>query len=178
MIFFPIIFKPQYTTSNNGFYEYTLPEKLLVSGTFYVGWKQSSAQRLNIGFDKNINTQDKIFYKTSTLWSNTGFQGSLMMRPVFCSDKDYVMGLLSKQEANRFDITVFPNPTNESITIATDVLFKGSVELISLQGQLLYHDSFNSKGVIDVSDFPNGIYLVRLTHENGSVQTSKFSVLK
>ena len=57
----PITYIPEYNIGVNGFYEYVLPEKVSVSGTYYIGLKQSSANRLNIGFDKNINNNDKIF---------------------------------------------------------------------------------------------------------------------
>lgn len=175
--FFPIIYKPQYVLTNNGFYEYVLPEKLLVSGTFYVGWKQSSAQRLNIGFDKNINNQDKIFYKTSSNWANTGFQGSLMMRPVFSSDKDYVVGLLEAQKIEEFELNVFPNPSKDQLTVSTNKLVKGTLQIIDLQGQIMYIESINDTKTIDVSNFASGLYIVRVIHENGTIQTSKFSVV-
>ena len=60
----PTSYLPKYKYGVNGYYEYVLPETVALSGTFYIGWKQSSADRLNIGFDKNINNQDKIFYDT------------------------------------------------------------------------------------------------------------------
>jgi hypothetical protein len=176
--FFPIIFKPEYVLTNNGFFEYVLPEKLLISGTFYVGWKQSSSQRLNIGFDKNINNQDKIFFKTSANWANTSFEGSLMMRPVFSSDKDYVVGLLNAQKVEEFEVNIFPNPSKDQLTITTNKLVRGTFQILDLQGQIVYIDQINETETIDVSNFANGLYIVRVIHENGTVQTTKFSVLK
>jgi hypothetical protein len=176
--FFPIIFKPEYVLTNNGFFEYLLPEKLLISGTFYVGWKQSSAQRLNIGFDKNINNQDKIFFKTSSNWANTGFEGSLMMRPIFSSDKDYVVGLLDAQKVEEFEVNVFPNPSKDQLTITTNKLVKGYFQILDLQGQIVYTNQIDETEIIDVSNFANGLYIVRVIHENGTVRTTKFSILK
>jgi hypothetical protein len=176
--FFPIIFKPEYVLSNNGFYEYVLPEKLIVNGTFYVGWKQSSAQRLNIGFDKNINNQDKIFYKTSSTWSNTSFEGSLMMRPVFSSDKDYVMSLTNLQESPLFEASVYPNPASDVLNIVATQLTKGTVQIINLQGQLLFTEEMESEKLLDISMLPNGIYFARVNDTNGFHQTTKFTVLK
>ena len=72
----PILFTPQYNVGVNGFVEYILPEKVFVSGTYYIGWKQSTADRLNIGFDKNMVSNSNIFYKTSSSWNTSGLEGS------------------------------------------------------------------------------------------------------
>ena len=89
---------------------------MAVSGTYYVGWKQTTANRLNIGFDKNINNQDKIFYNLGSGWNNTGFEGSLMMRPVFVSDMDAVFAGLSPI-IDQSDFSLYPNPAQDQLII-------------------------------------------------------------
>ena len=86
--------------------------KVAVSGTFYVGWRQIDPQRLNIGFDRNINTQDKIFFSTDlgTTWQNGTFPGSLMIRPVFSSKMDYSLDT-DDITADDIELEVYPNPT-------------------------------------------------------------------
>src|SRR5664280_2476076 len=37
----------------NGFYNYTIPEGVVVNGTFYIGWRQRSETFLNAGYDVN-----------------------------------------------------------------------------------------------------------------------------
>ncbi len=165
----PTLYTPEYNIGNNGFYEYVLPEKVAVSGTYYVGWKQSSADRLNIGFDKNINNQDKIFYKTSSNWSNTGFEGSLMMRPVFVSDKDL---FLSRPEVEAWQpqLTVYPNPASTSFRIGGDVNDIAHVQLIDLQGRVLL-DETNPYTEFSTVNLPNGIYLLKIySSDNQSIQ--------
>jgi len=56
--------RPTYEDSLNKFHTYIIDETLIISGTFYVGWKQISPgeEFLNVGFDKNRNAQDKIFF--------------------------------------------------------------------------------------------------------------------
>ena len=55
---------PQYEDSIGKFTTYYLKDtmKLEITGTFYVGWRQIDADRLNIGLDMNNDNSDKIFY--------------------------------------------------------------------------------------------------------------------
>lgn len=170
----PTLYYPEYNIGNNGFFEYVLPEKVAVSGTYYVGWKQSSADRLNIGFDMNTNNQDRIFYKTSTNWANTGFEGSLMMRPVFISDKDI---LLSVVEAEVWEplLTVYPNPTNNAFRLAGDLNEIERFELIDLQGRILMTE-FNVHGEFSTSHLPNGIYLLKAYSADNQLTQKKIIV--
>lgn len=163
------LYKPKYEGGNNGFVEYVLPDKVAVSGTYFVGWKQTSADRLNIGFDMNINNQDKIFYKTSSSWSNTGFQGSLMMRPVFVTDMDLFLSVEEREAWNPI-INVYPNPANTTFNIGGDIEQVERIELYDLQGRVLISENLNYQS-FSTQDFPNGIYLLKLySTDNQSVQ--------
>jgi hypothetical protein len=174
--FVPYYFKPEYNIGNNGFFEYQLPDKLLVSGTFYVGWKQVSANRLNLGMDMNNNQQDKIYYKTGSSWLTTSFQGALMMRPVFASGKDYVLNLLQAQETKTFEVTVFPNPANTYVQIHVNELFNGSVEVFDLLGKKIQEQTFAQSTTLDTQSFEKGIYLLKVTHQHGATQVVKLIV--
>jgi hypothetical protein len=174
--FVPFYFKPEYNLGNNGFYEYVLPQKLLVSGTFYVGWKQVSANRLNLGMDLNNNQQDKIYYKTGSSWLNTSFQGSLMMRPVFASGKDYLMNLLHHQQPETFEAHVYPNPAIDYVEVRVNELFTGTVEVFDVMGKKIHEHSFSSATTIDTQAFDKGLYLLKITHQNGAVQVVKVMV--
>jgi hypothetical protein len=67
--------QPQYGNSRNAFVTYYLKDtmKLAVGQTFYVGWRQFDADRLNIGLDRNIDNKDKTFYRLNNgfNWSNS-----------------------------------------------------------------------------------------------------------
>lgn len=165
----PTLYYPSYSAGNNGFVEYVLPKKIAVSGTYYIGWKQSGADRLNIGFDKNINNQDRIFYKTSSNWSNTIYEGSLMMRPVFVSDKDLFLSVEEDKVWNP-SINVYPNPANTLFNIGGDVAEIERIELYDLQGRVLISE-FMTQQTFSVQDLPNGVYLLRLyAIDNQSIQ--------
>ena len=157
----------------NGFYEYYLPEPVAVSGTYYIGWKQTSPNKLNIGFDKNINNQDKIFYDLGSGWNNTGFEGSLMMRPVFVSAMDSIIAGISTPNISKWSI--YPNPASFQFTI--DLLDeRGKYYVHDLNGRLISQDFIYGSAFVDVSQFTNGVYIVSVEHENGSFSRDKIVI--
>ena len=170
----PITFVPEYNLGVNGFYEYYLPEPIAVSGTYYVGWKQTSANKLNIGFDKNINHQDKIFYDLGSGWANTGFEGSLMLRPVFVSDMDPIF---ATDESYDFfpELKVFPNPSSFQLSI--DLMGEiGRYFIHDLNGRLIDANELYESTVIDVSYWSNGVYLLSVEYENGLISREKIVI--
>lgn len=169
----PELYYPEYNLGIDGFFEYVLPENVAVSGTYYVGWKQSSAtDRLNIGFDHNIDNGDKIFYKTSSNWTNTSFSGSLMMRPVFVSDRDYI---LSQREIEiEPTISLYPNPANDVIYISSEVDLL-AVTIIDLQGRIVYQSSIPNNQ-ISTSQLPEGVYLASVKTSDNQVIQKKFII--
>ena len=169
----PVTYIPEYNLGVDGFYEYMLPEKVAVSGTYYVGWKQSTANRLNIGFDKNINNQDKIFYNLGTGWNNTGFEGSLMMRPVFVSDMDAVFAGVTAIDQSEF--SMYPNPAQTQLYI--DISDQNAdFSIYDLNGRLIENGTIRYNHTLDVSYFNNGVYLILLNFENGSIGREKIVI--
>lgn len=169
----PITYIPEYNIGVNGFYEYVLPEKVSVSGTYYIGLKQSSANRLNIGFDKNINNNDKIFYNLGSGWNNTGFEGSLMMRPVFISDMDAVFA--SVEPHKKFNFSFYPNPVKGILNIevfSSDAKYS----IYDYSGRLIIQGNINNKKQVDISSYNNGLYILSLISNEGDVSYSKFIV--
>ena len=169
----PVTYIPEYNLGVDGFYEYVLPEKVAVSGTYYVGWKQSTANRLNIGFDKNINNQDKIFYNLGTGWNNTGFEGSLMMRPVFVSDMDAVFAGVTAIDQSEFSL--YPNPAQDQLYI--DIADQtADYTIYDLNGRLIEKGNIRYYQSLDVSYYNNGVYLILLNFENGSIGREKIVI--
>jgi photosystem II stability/assembly factor-like uncharacterized protein len=69
-------------------------------------------------------------------------------------------------------LKIYPNPANDNITIETPTL--GSISILNINGQQLHQQEITEPNTtIDVSNFPNGVYLVKLIGEKG-VQVGKF----
>src|SRR6185369_6106138 len=74
---------------------------------FFVGWKQNTTAAIGVGFDKNSDSGDKIFYNIFGTWvQSTDLHDSLMIRPVF-GNKDLEIHTGVEEEKPVF---AYPNP--------------------------------------------------------------------
>lgn len=175
--------KPFYEDSLNKFYTYRIDDTTLVlNGTFYAGWKQLTADNLNIGFDMNSDKHNKIFYNTGNGWFNSSYPGALMIRPVLGKTLPLVTGI-EETAANAGEINVFPNPSNgENIFIVfppsmDPVKSEFTVQLFDLRGSLLYSLPYSKS--INVSSLQNGIYLLCVnTKDNSNGYITKLIIVK
>ncbi len=169
---------PQYVRENNGFYEYPLDAKLLVNGTFYVGMRQLDPDRLNVGFDLNTNARSAIYYNTSGTWLNTGFEGALMIRPVFAYPGDYVVSV-DEPEAVMPHFEAYPNPSAGTVHIRIDDPFSAhyTVRVYDLSGRLVHQGPYTGT-TIDLSAMQQGIYLLELSDEQRQVRGVKKLIIQ
>ncbi|MFA4851432.1 MAG: T9SS type A sorting domain-containing protein [Bacteroidales bacterium] len=176
-------YKPFYEDSLNKFHTYRIDDTTLVlNGTFYVGWKQVTADNLNIGFDMNSDKHDKIFYNTGNGWFNSMYQGALMIRPVVGKTLPITTGV-EETIANAEKIKVYPNPSNgENIFIVLppsmdQVKSELTVQLFDLRGSLLHTLPYSKS--INVSGLQNGIYLLCVnTKDNSNWYITKLIIVK
>lgn len=163
---------PRYNLGTNGFYEYPLDSNFyLNAGKYYIGIVQVTADRINFGFDRNINKSSKLFYKTSGAWNTSGFEGNIMVRPSFVFQRDY---LTRQKEIEIKTTTIFPNPTNSTINFSSDInLYNYTLHIIDLSGKVIYHGKARNR--FDVSNYQSGIYFVKLVHnDTRKIKVAKF----
>jgi hypothetical protein len=153
---------------------YLLDSAVFVNGSFFVGISQTSSTSLNIGFDRNIDTHEEIYYNIGLEWVqlSESVNGSLMLRPVFTSDRDDIIMGIQKMNLS-FTTLVYPNPANESITIKSEVPQNIFFEISGMDGRIITQDQFYHQIELNTSDFAEGIYIIRLHSENGTVNTEK-----
>ncbi|MDQ3192687.1 MAG: T9SS type A sorting domain-containing protein [Bacteroidota bacterium] len=149
----------------NGFNEYVLSSPLVVSDIIYVGWVQVNSTELNIGFDKNNNKNDKIFYNLNGSWANTLFSGSLLMRPVFGPSKDPAVGIqepeIVTKEENK--IKIYPNPAKNQLFIEGIVdHYNTIINMYDIYGKKVFVQNNQEFQSIDVSGFSDGIYIIKI----------------
>ncbi len=169
---------PSYNqTGHNKFTRYYLPTPLSVSAgaTFYIGFKQNTDQLVNVGFDKSINNQTKIFVKTSGAWQTSTIAGTLMMRPVFGSAADF-LGVDDIRENNK-SFSIYPNPANDKLFIKTNVVNSDNIffMIMDLSGRTVLENNSSIPESIDVSALSNGIYFIKIISDT-SVSTHKFII--
>ena len=159
-LFFPR--QPVYTSNRSIFNTYYLKDtlRLPVSGTFYVGWRQFDPERLGVGLDMNIVNNDHTFYSVDfgASWSSSSIEGSVMIRPVFSTSYNAVLGI-SEKEKEQVDVTVYPNPTGGMVNVKINTGTFNGLNIYNLQGRLVTSSTQTS---VDLSEFPSGVYFLKL----------------
>ncbi len=161
---------PEYENEINKFHQYVFDKPVLIDGDFFIGWTQTTEDKLNIGFDYNTINNDKVFYNISGEWIPSEEKGSLMIHPIFGSIQSSV------PEIKRKKLQIFPNPATDFIKIDFDRNSQNnySIEIYNIQGtRVLYQTNFN-KNTLNIQNLKKGIYLVRLNDNNAKIYSSKF----
>jgi hypothetical protein len=78
------------------------------------------------------------------------------------------------------DISVFPNPTDGKIQIIATKSGISHIEVLDPRGQIIYNAKYNSQqnAEIDLSKYPTGIYILKLTDSQNSVSIRKIILNK
>lgn len=79
---------------------------------------------------------------------------------------------------NNLEISIYPNPTNDLLNISFSKLYTENIqlELFSIEGKLLNSIEISQDSndfQFDLSDFPQGIYLCKISTRNGESLTSE-----
>ena len=145
-------------------------------GTYYIGLQQTTNKALNIGFDKNTNHKDALYYDIGNGWVQSAIPGSLMINPVMGCTYPAPVGINENQKADL--IKIFPNPAQDKITISYpgNQLENVTVEILSALGQVVYTSSIISNEQIDISNIANGLYFIHLKGNNLNLPTGQASV--
>lgn len=155
----------------NQFIRYPLDAPLyLAPGNYYVGFTQNTNQFLNVGVDKNTNSQTKIFYNVTGVWNTSPFVGSLMLHPVFGHYYEFTgIGEASLKPAS--EMVVYPNPANDFLYIKSTES-KLTYSIIDVLGKIINEQTLYTDA-IDISALKNGIYFIRIS-DGTSISTHKF----
>lgn len=165
-----------YPEERTEFVSYPLDISLeLTAGTYYVGWRQTTNDRLNVGFDRNTNSGEKIFFNIDgNEWiQNTDFEGSLLLRPVF--GEDIVSSLEDK--VVDFEVTIYPNPTQDKFYLEGRNL--KSVQIYDLQGKKLFEQSLEiteNKHLLNVQNLSKGIKVVKVFNTQNQVVSTQLVI--
>ncbi len=153
---------PIYGTTQNMFIKYYFTDtvKIAVPTKFFVGWRQIDQQRLNLGLDKNIDHSDKIKFSVDGggSWMSSPFPGSAMMRPIFSTALDPILGLSKPNQVQTF--TCYPNPAMDEIQFQSEANLMGEEKFISdASGRLI---TSSTEAVISLIGFHSGMYFVSI----------------
>lgn len=165
------VFYPRSPISGYGenyFQSYYLVDtmRLPVPERFYVGWRQLDPQRLNAGLDRNTNSSGEIFYSVDggNSWLTSPFSGSAMIRPIFSTRLNNVLGIEEKLNDDRF--YVYPNPASEilHVNVVNSEKFEGTI--LNIFGKVVKQTS-NTE--IEIRDLAPGTYFLSSPYFKGKV---------
>lgn len=167
---------PEYAqTGYDKFTHYYLnPPLYLPAGTFYVGFTQKTNQFLNVGVDRNINTQTSIFYNVAGPWNSSPFPGSLMIHPVF-GVADFYLGVEKPIVANqKNEFVIYPNPASDELFISnSNPSAEITYSVMDVSGRTVLDGKIVAYNAVNIATLAEGVYFIRLIESN-SVATIKF----
>ena len=147
----------------NSFARFTVPT-LTVSDTIYIGYEQLTDNRLAVGFDRNTNSFDKVFFNVNGVWlQDSTLSGSLMLRPVF--QERTVTSVPGSPGSTLPTIGLYPNPSSGLVTVTGNY---DVAQVFDLYGRQMGTYS-NGKNVLDLQHLTNGMYIVRFSYRNATV---------
>lgn len=79
--------------------------------------------------------------------------------------------LVSIVEVKKNNLTIYPNPTNGIITIENKN--SANFNLFNSVGKMVVNGTMNEKASVDLSKFDDGLYILKIINENGSISSKK-----
>ncbi len=127
-----------------------------------------------IGFvEGNGNSIETIHYQFLDDDYNIGKNYYRLKQIDYDSDFEYSSVIVVNVE-NEISFKIYPNPIQERLTIQGDLLLNSQIQLINDSGQIIYHSAnVNQQIELDLSDYPNGIYFIRIVNEGKTLLTKK-----
>jgi len=177
--------KPTYSDSLNQFVAYKLTKPVFIGRrtTFYVGWQQTNDDFVNIGFDRNNNHQDKVFFNLTNLWQSSIYEGSPMIRPIFSPPSRFpenpVLPPETTTSGNISGVVLAPNPSADYVRMIweedIDNTTARRIEIYDTSGRLIRVEN-NQSNIINVSNLQVGTYIVRIFSGNKVKEVKKIIV--
>lgn len=144
----------------------------LEAGDFFIGYEQTTPGELPIGFDRNTDSSDEIFYSVNGVeWlNNFPLEGSLMLRPYFDRYTELPTGI---EEHHFPPVAIYPNPARHKLWIASEAL---ALQLLDAQGRPVLQQKAQLRTEIDIKHLPAGIYLLQLQYREG-IQSKRIIIV-
>jgi len=148
--------KPEFAGGINNYYTYPLSTPIKVSGTFYVGWEQTTDEVLNLGFDRNTDRSSSFFYNTDGTWYNSLYAGTPMIRIVVGDTVQQHVGI----DETADESLIYPNPCSQcGVVNFTDSDLK-EVTVFDATGKIILHDWFSDN--MPVHEIKPGLYTMMI----------------
>jgi hypothetical protein len=134
------------------------------SGAFSYGISQVSEQYYEIQASFNATGVTPGIYHVSLTATDNG-------TPVGVTTKNFVFEVIYENSANigefnKSEIKIYPNPTNDFVSIQVPNNFENNqVEILDLSGKILFSKTLSESAVLDLSLLSAGTYFIRIIQD-------------
>ena len=172
--------RPEFEDSINMYYTYLLNDTtIIVNGPIYIGWQQTTDDNLNVGYDRNTNSKQNLYYNVDGTWYNSSFDGSLMMRPLIGKAWQEAFSTIIESTSSEINFEIYPNPVSQQeIHIGIPQKYAGklskenlSIEIFDCVGKIVLKAPYAES--INISELKSGMYFIRLTGKDVPVIRAK-----
>ena len=148
---------------------YTSPINVCGDFTYNVYWgpEEGSEEQLVLGYEAltatqaEYNTTDNMRYNVTAIWDGRETE---LSNTVYLGPSVDVEENVSQEHA----LTVYPNPVSDQLTLQGEGI--QYVSLITIAGACVYESAVRNDEVkIDMTNLPQGLYFLRVQHENEMV---------
>ena len=154
----------------NEFKDYELERPVALEGLVYIGLEQDGADYLNLGFDRNYNHSDRLYYRIGSEWQRASAAGSIMFRPCFVPYE--TLGIVSVVREER-ELTVFPNPARDRFRL-NGVERGDEVTVFDARGVEMQNVRAEGEMTeVECGVWAQGVYYVVVTAADGRRQGAK-----
>lgn len=171
----PTRMQPEFDGLNH-FHRYMLSTPQTISDTVFVGFEQLNADFINLGFDRNNDAREFLYYRTGNEWMQSILSGAVMMRPVLRDPT--LVGIAEEPGApSRPHYTVFPNPTRGMLHILHEdgQTRPSTITLFDIHGRQILQQDFSPS--LNVDTLPAGIYILQIEDNQTHQQTKQKIVI-
>jgi len=128
---------------------------IYVTDTFYIGYEQMTNEFMAVGYDKQHDSGDRIFFNISGGWvPNEEYNGSLMIRPYFGDAEPTNVPVETYP-----DINIYPNPTDGIIRVDGEI---ENITIYDLLGKkLIYKEGSGLSLELDLRNLEEGMYILK-----------------
>ena len=143
-------------TITDKFHTYFLDSIFQLTGDFYIGWEQLSDDLLNVGLDKNLISNQYMYYNIGSGWTNSQFPGSWMIRPIL-SNKQIINNTNNKIQ----HCSIYPNPTSSFFNIDC-AIDNDKILVYDVSGNLIFNGTYFRLKKISLS---SGVYFINIENK-------------
>jgi len=82
-----------------------------------------------------------------------------------CDGEDLI--IISTEDVSTLQIKIFPNPTSGALTVQFPNQNEGTISLLDYTGKTILTEILKPESQVDLSDIPNGVYLLEVKTTDG-----------